>query len=194
MQSRQTSLIPDNPAFPAGFSYTPDLLSEEEEREMVTNFAGLAFRQFEFHGYLGKRRVVSFGHRYDFSNETLRETEDLPQFLIPTRDKAAASAGLVPSSLEHALITEYRPGAAIGWHKDKAVFAEVIGISLLSACTFRFRRNVGARWERASFSAEPRSAYLLAGAARTDWEHSIPAVESLRYSITFRSLRPGSLI
>jgi hypothetical protein len=112
-------------------------------------------------------------------------------FLLPLREKAAAFAGLAASELQHVLITEYGPGAAIGWHKDKAVFGEVVGISLLSSCTFRLRRKAGAGWERASLVAEPGSAYLLRGASRTEWEHSIPAVESLRYSITFRNLRSG---
>ncbi len=91
--------------------------------------------------------------------------------------------------MPHALITEYGPGAAIGWHRDKGVFSDVIGVSLLSPCTFRLRRRVGSSWERYSLIAEPRSAYLLRGEARTAWEHSIPAVETLRYSVTFRSLR-----
>jgi len=97
--------------------------------------------------------------------------------------------GMSPSQLQQVLVTEYEAGAAIGWHRDKAVFAEVIGISLLSACTFRLRRKAGTTWERASITAEPRSAYLLSGPSRTEWEHSIPAVEELRYSITFRSMR-----
>src|SRR6185437_1327114 len=101
----------------------------------------------------------------------------------------AAFAGLASALLQHVLVTEYAPGAAIGWHKDKAVFGEVVGISLLSSCVFRLRRRAGRTWERASFTAEPRSAYLLEGPARTEWEHSIPAVDRLRYSITFRSLR-----
>lgn len=88
------------------------------------------------------------------------------------------------------LVTEYGPGAAIGWHRDKGVFGDVIGISLLSTCIFRLRRKADARWERYSLPVEPRSAYLLRGSSRTDWEHSIPAVETLRYSVTFRSLRP----
>jgi alkylated DNA repair dioxygenase AlkB len=95
---------------------------------------------------------------------------------------------MAPSDFQHALITEYQPGAGIGWHRDKAVFGEVVGISLLSPCMFRLRRRVGSSWERASFVAEPRSAYLLAGPSRTEWEHSIPALDSLRYSITFRNL------
>jgi alkylated DNA repair dioxygenase AlkB len=87
------------------------------------------------------------------------------------------------------LVTEYVPGAAIGWHRDKAVFGDVVGVSLVSACVFRIRRTSGTAWERNSFRLEPRSAYLLRGPARTEWEHSIPAVDSLRYSVTFRTLR-----
>jgi alkylated DNA repair dioxygenase AlkB len=105
------------------------------------------------------------------------------------RDSAAAFAESTPDDFQHVLLTEYAPGAAIGWHKDKAVFGEVVGISLLSPCVFRFRRKAGATWERASLTAEPRSAYLLQGPSRTEWEHSIPAVDSLRYSITFRNFR-----
>ena len=97
-----------------------------------------------------------------------------------------------PTELQQVLVTEYEPGAAIGWHRDKAVFGEVIGISLLSSCTFRLRRKVGTTWERVSVTAEPRSAYLLSGPSRTEWEHSIPAVEALRYSVTFRNMREGS--
>ncbi len=85
--------------------------------------------------------------------------------------------------------TAKRRVISFGWHRDKAVFGEIVGISLRSACTFRLRRAVGARWERVSLIAEPRSAYLLSGAARSEWEHSIPAVEELRYSVTYRNLK-----
>jgi alkylated DNA repair dioxygenase AlkB len=96
---------------------------------------------------------------------------------------------LNPSDLQQVLLTEYRPGVQIGWHKDRSVFGEVVGISLLSACTFRLRRKLGGQWERASIIVEPRSAYLLAGPSRTEWEHSIPGVPELRYSITFRNFK-----
>jgi len=89
-------------------------------------------------------------------------------------------------------VTEYSPGAAISWHRDRSVFGEVIGVSLLSACTFRLRRNSAAgsgKYERASLILAPRSAYLLSGPSRTEWEHSIPAVDTLRYSVTFRRLK-----
>jgi alkylated DNA repair dioxygenase AlkB len=86
---------------------------------------------------------------------------------------------------------EYGPGAAIGWHRDKSVFGQIVGVSLLSPCTFRLRRAVDTTWERVSLTAEPRSAYLLSGPAREEWEHSIPGVEQLRYSVTFRNIREG---
>ena len=113
----------------------------------------------------------------------------MPEFLSRVRDAAAHFSGAPSAALQQVLVTEYASGAAIGWHKDRPVFGEVVGVSLLAPCTFRFRRKAGVGWERRSFVADPRSAYLLQGPSRTEWEHSIPAVENLRYSITFRTLR-----
>ena len=178
-----------NSVLPDGFAYHPVLLTRDEETALVEHISALPLREFEFHGYVGKRRVVSFGWRYDFTGRGLEKTEDIPAFLLPVRESAATFAAIPSSDLRHVLVTEYPAGAAIGWHKDKAVFGEVVGISLVSSCTLRFRRRAGAGWERASLTAEPRSAYRLRGPARSEWEHSIPAVESLRYSITFRTMR-----
>ena len=173
---------------PEGFRYGPELITPDEEQSLLRQVEGLPFRAFEFHGWIGKRRTVSFGWHYDFAERTLRPAEALPGFLTLLRDSAAAFADLAPTDLVHALVTEYAPGAAIGWHRDKAVFGDVIGVSLGSACRFRFRRKAGTRWERASLTLESRSAYLLRGPSRTEWEHSIPAVDAPRYSVTFRSL------
>jgi len=104
-------------------------------------------------------------------------------------EAAADFAGMPASSLQHVLVTEYGAGAGIGWHRDKAVFDEVVGVSLLAPCDFRFRRRRGTKWDRATVVAEPRSAYLLSGPARTEWEHGIPPVDQLRYSVTFRNFR-----
>jgi alkylated DNA repair dioxygenase AlkB len=175
-------------AFPEGFSYQADFLSGEEEDSLLEHIKVLPFREFEFHGFTGKRRTVSFGWRYDFNGGGLTKTEDIPRFLTGIRARAESFAAIAPGELQQVLITEYSPGAAIGWHKDRSVFGDVVGISLLSACNFRLRLKAGDRWQRRSLTAEPRSVYLLRGPARSEWEHSIPGVGSLRYSITFRNV------
>jgi alkylated DNA repair dioxygenase AlkB len=174
---------------PPGFEYVEDLLSPSEEQELLTNLEKLPFKEFEFHGYLGKRRVVSFGWKYDFAKATIREAAEIPPFLLPVREKAARLAELKAESLVQGLVTEYRAGTVIGWHRDKGVFGDVVGISLLSPCTFRFRRKAGTKWDRYSQTLLPRSGYVLRGEVRNEWEHSIPPVDELRYSITFRTLR-----
>ena len=174
---------------PEGFKYQPDVITLDEERELVRHIEPLPFKEFEFHGFTGKRRVVSFGWRYDYGERGLQRANDIPPFLMPLRERAAQFAGLGANDFQHVLITEYSPGAAIGWHRDKAVFAEVVGFSLLSAAKFRLRRKRGDSYERITITAEARSAYLLSGPSRTEWEHSIPAVDRLRYSITFRNFR-----
>ena len=188
MSPEQFAFFEDRPAFPRGFKYQEELISPGQETTLIGEMRALPFTEFQFHGYVGKRRTVSFGWQYDFSARTLRMADDMPAFLRELREIAAAFAGLEPGSLQQVLVTEYQAGAGIGWHKDKAVFGEVVGISLLSACNFRLRKAVKDGWERVSLIAQPRSAYLLSGASRTEWEHSIPGVDALRYSITYRNL------
>lgn len=180
-------------AMPDGFRLCEELISRDIERDLIALLHELPFREFEFHGYMGNRRTVSFGWRYDFTRQSLISAEPIPPFLLPLRDNAAAFAGLAAEELKQVLVSEYGPNAGIGWHRDKSVFGEIIGVSLLSPCRFRFRRRVGDKWDRAAFEAAPRSVYLLSGIARTEWEHSIPAVEALRYSVTFRTLRARSV-
>jgi alkylated DNA repair dioxygenase AlkB len=189
MTQKQLKLFAGAPPLPDGFKYQPDILTTEQEHELLNRVRQLPFVEFQFQGYVGKRRVVSYGWQYDFNNRLLRQADDIPPFLLELRDIAAVFGGISAGQLQQVLVTEYDAGAGIGWHRDKAVFGEVIGISLLSACRFRLRRKTGARWERVSLTAEPRSAYLLSGPARTEWEHSIPEVDTLRYSITFRNFR-----
>lgn len=189
MNPAQLSLLQPPSDLPEGFAYEPDVISAPDESSLVEQIRLLELKEFEFQGYRGKRRVISFGLHYDFESSKLAPADDLPPFLIPLRERAARFAELEPAALPHVLVTEYSPGAGIGWHRDRPVFDDVIGISLLSPCRFRLRRKAGLKWERASLTVEPRSAYLLRGPARTVWEHSIPAGEDLRYSVTFRSIR-----
>jgi alkylated DNA repair dioxygenase AlkB len=189
MQHTQLQLFEQPGKLPEGFRYEPELISASEERTLILQIKLLPFKAFEFQGFRGKRRIVSFGWRYDFNGGGLQRTEDIPAFLLPLRERAATFARMSPVRLQQVLVTEYSPGAGIGWHKDRPVFGEVAGISLVSPCTFRLRRKLGDAWERVSLHAEPRSAYLLAGPARTAWEHSIPAVDQLRYSVTFRNFK-----
>jgi alkylated DNA repair dioxygenase AlkB len=189
MTRKQFSLFRAGAQLPEGFQYQPDLVPHDEEQRLVERIRELPLKEFEFQGYVGKRRVISYGWQYDFNERMIRRTEDIPSWLLPLRELVAEFAGMAPDQLQQALVTEYDIGAAIGWHRDKAMFGEVIGISLLSSCRFRLRRKVSSAWERASLIVEPRSAYLLSGVSRTEWEHSIPAVDALRYSITFRNLR-----
>jgi alkylated DNA repair dioxygenase AlkB len=191
-QASQADFFSATPALPAGFHYQPEVISSEQERRLIEQFATLPFKEFEFQGFLGKRRTISYGWRYDFNGAGLGRSGDMPAFLLPVREVAARFAGLNPADLQQALLIEYPPGAQIGWHKDRPVFDAVVGISLLSPCTFRLRRRDGSKWQRASLIAEPRSAYVMKGIARTEWEHSIPAVAAPRYSITFRNFKDVS--
>lgn len=176
------------PAMPGGFRYRPDIIDAGEESDLLPRLAGLPFKEFEFHGFLGKRRVVSFGWKYDFSTQRMQRVDPIPEFLLRVRERAAAALGGQAASFEQLLVTEYGPGAGIGWHKDKPTFADVIGVSFASSCTLRLRKKADDKWQRVSWALEPRSAYLLTGPVRSEWEHSIPPVSAARYSLTFHSL------
>jgi alkylated DNA repair dioxygenase AlkB len=187
----QGSLFDDAPpGLPEGLVYRPDFLSLEEEAELVERLEALPFAPFQFRGFEGARRVVSFGWRYDFNQGGLKRAEPFPGWLRPLVVRAAAFAGLADDAFDHALINEYRPGAGIGWHRDRPQFEDVVGVSLLSPCRLRFRLRTADGWRRAALTPQPRSAYLLRGPARRAWEHSIAPMERLRYSVTLRSFRP----
>jgi alkylated DNA repair dioxygenase AlkB len=177
-----------------GFEYRPAFLSPKEEASLCGSIATLPLAPFQFHGFLGKRRTVSYGWHYAFDGTgSLSAGNPIPEFLLPLRDRAARLIGADPLAFEHMLVTEYSPGAGIGWHKDRSVFGETIAVSLLASCRLRFRRRKEGSWEHRSINVEPRSLYRLAGPSRTIWEHSIPSLEQLRYSITLRDLAAGSV-
>jgi alkylated DNA repair dioxygenase AlkB len=175
------------PEWPEGFSYREGFLSEIEEQELLERFEGLEFRAFDFHGYIAKRRIIEYGFEYDFSSRRATVTQTIPEFLEPFKKRAAEWAALARDDLVEAVITEYTEGSPIGWHRDVPKFETILGISLNSSCRMRFKPYKGAG-RIVSIMLEPRSAYLLLGAARWNYQHSIPAVQALRYSITFRTL------
>ncbi len=185
---RQGSLISTNSRI-EGFLLREAFITPDEELGLLERVRSLEFHEMKMRGVVARRRVIHYGVKYSFETFKASPGPPLPEFLLPVRDRAAAFADVQTPDLAEALITEYSPGAAIGWHRDASPFGIVIGISLLSACRFRFRRGKVRAWETAEVPLPPRSAYVLKGAARSEWEHSIPAVSALRYSITFRTLK-----
>jgi alkylated DNA repair dioxygenase AlkB len=173
---------------PRGFRYQEQIISEEVEASLAAELGQLALRPFEFHGYRGDRRVVNFGLKYDFSRRSVQRAEDMPSFLDDLLNRAASFAGCEKDAFRQVGVNEYRAGAGIGWHKDKPEFGIIVGVSLLAPSTMRFRRRHNKEWIRISHTLKPRSIYILSGEARKDWEHSIPPLDALRYSITFRTL------
>jgi alkylated DNA repair dioxygenase AlkB len=171
-----------------GLAYRPEFISEVEERDLIRHLSELDLSPFRFHGWLGNRKTQSFGWRYDFEDSSFTRTEPVPDWLEPLRDRAAAFAAVAADEIRHALIARYDPGAGIGWHKDRDVFEKVVGVSLGTPATLRFRRRAGDSFRRANLAVEPRSAYLLSGDARWEWEHRITPGDRLRFSITFRTL------
>ena len=181
------SLLFDAPLI-AGLQYQKDLISADEEQQLMDRLMPLELAPFRFHGWLGNRKTQSFGWRYDFDDASFTRAEPVPEWLQPLREKAAQFAGLHPDDFAHVLLARYDPGAGIGWHRDRDVFEQVVGISLSTSVRLRFRQRKENGFRRASIAVEPRSAYLLSGESRWDWEHSISPGDQLRFSITFRSL------
>ena len=172
---------------PEGLRYATDFVSPEAEQELIRHIAALPLQPFQFGQYEGKRRVASFGFGYDYTLRRLRETKPIPDWLTPTIKEVEAFGGQ-GTLIRQVLCTEYDVGVGIGWHRDKPHFDRIFGLSLGSACKFRFRRSAGEKWQRFTLDAAPRSLYMMSGASRQVWEHSIPAVEAPRYSITFRTM------
>jgi alkylated DNA repair dioxygenase AlkB len=181
------SLLFDTPLI-EGLRYAEAVVGVSEERALLERLGAVELAPFRFHGWLGNRKTQSFGWRYDFEDASFTPAEPLPDWLLPLRERAASFAGLRADVFVHVLIARYDPGAGIGWHRDRDVFDQVVGISLSSPATLRFRRRTEPGFRRASLEVAPRSAYLLSGEARHEWEHSISPGDELRFSITFRTL------
>ena len=191
----QLALFEERPLKPEGLDYTAAVITAGEEASLIERIAALPLKPFQFGQFEGKRRVVWFGYSYDYQQQRLVESEPIPGWLQPFIARVEESAG-PGTRIEQILCTEYDAGVGIGWHRDKPHFDRIFGLSLGSACKFRFRRlndKTSAKpWARFTLDAAPRSLYAMTGEAREVWEHSIPGVEQRRYSITFRTMRRRS--
>ena len=178
---------------PEGLLYAPELITSDEEGELIALMDEIEFHEVTMRGQTARRTVRHYGFDYDYESWKLRPGPPLPPALLPLRDRCAQLAVLEPQDLAQALVSRYPAGAGIGWHRDAPMFgAKVIGVSLLAPCRMRFQRQAGGLRRVYEVELEPRSTYVLGGKARTAWQHSIPATKSLRYSITFRTVKPGS--
>jgi alkylated DNA repair protein (DNA oxidative demethylase) len=179
----------DGPLPPQGFEYRPDFIPLSEEAALIERLSALDFAEVRMHGVVAKRRVAHFGWVYGYDSWRLVPGPPIPGFLKPWRERAAILIGHAPDELAEILVTMYPPGAGIGWHRDAPMFGPaVVGLSLGSACRFRFRREHSEGRESFTAMLEPRSVYILSGEARLHWQHSIPPAKAVRYSITFRTL------
>jgi alkylated DNA repair dioxygenase AlkB len=195
-------------AMPEGFEYRAGFVTRDEQLALVDLIGRLPFEAVRMHGGVARRRTVHYGWTYGYESRRSEPGAPIPEFLLPLRARVAAWMGVTPEELAEGLITEYPLGAPIGWHRDAPMFEDIAGVSLGSECRIKFRPYMspdalsgpqGARPLRRTTHQtvlEPRSAYLIRGSARRDFEHSIPPVEGTRYSATFRTMqsreRPSS--
>ncbi|MBA2536085.1 MAG: alpha-ketoglutarate-dependent dioxygenase AlkB [Actinobacteria bacterium] len=176
---------------PEGLVFRRGFLSEDEEHELLAAIGPLEFRTTTMRGQTARRTVRHYGYDYDYeSYGKLVRGQPLPDWLTVIRNRGASFAGVDPDDLVQALVSRYPPDAPIGWHRDAPMFGvKIVGVSLRAASRMCFQRTVSGLRHVLELELPPRSAYVLAGAARSAWQHSIPPVKELRYSITFRRLR-----
>jgi alkylated DNA repair dioxygenase AlkB len=188
--SQQFALFEKSFLEPDGLRYAGEFVSPAIEDKLILGIQSLPLQPFQFGQFEGKRRVASFGFRYDYALRQLQRAEPIPAWLEEIIGEVETFGGPA-TRIRQVLCTEYDVGVGIGWHRDKPHFDRIFGLSLGSPCKFRFRKSVGKSWDRFTLDAEPRSLYMMSGASRQAWEHSIPAVEAPRYSITFRTMSNG---
>jgi alkylated DNA repair dioxygenase AlkB len=183
---------PASGAWPEGFVYRTNFIEVDEEAALLDVIARLPLAAARYKSYIARRRIVSFGGEYDYDTNLLRPGSPLPAELLPLRERAASWLGVPPDSLSHALVSQYQPQTPLGWHRDVPDFESIVGISLGGTARLRFRPYPPVQPRKAdvlNLDLAPRSAYLMRGPARWDWQHSIAPTEMLRYSITFRTRR-----
>ena len=186
----QRALFESESALPGGLVHRPDFLGEAEEAALLLGIRALDLREAQYKEFTAKRRVASFGAGYDFDANELTPAPEIAPFLLGLREKVARWVGVAAEEFGYAMVSEYRPGTALGWHRDVPHFEMVVGVSLGGPATMRFRPFPPRKNDRIfTLGLEPRSAYILRDDARWKWQHSIVPTPALRYSITFRTAR-----
>lgn len=190
---RQSDLFGETSALPPGFCYRAEFIAAAQEASLLDVIRTLPLEDAKYKQYTARRRTVSYGSQYDFDANEMLPAPAIPAFLDPLRRAVGEWLGVAPERFVHALVSEYRPGAPLGWHRDVPQFEIIVGVSLGGECVMRLRpyrpRGPNRRQDVVSLTLEPRSAYVVRGEARWDWQHSIVATRALRYSITLRTAR-----
>jgi alkylated DNA repair dioxygenase AlkB len=186
----QSELFDSSAAGPEGFAYLPNFLSAAEERELLRVIGALPLQEASYKQWTAKRRIISYGGQYDFARNQLLPAQPVPEFLDPLRRRISEWTAIPASEFQHAMIAEYQRGTQLGWHRDVREFEQVVGISLAGPARMRFRPyppRSGQSRGTSFIELQPRSIYLMCGAARWKWQHAISPTKAMRYSITFRT-------
>ncbi len=185
---RQLNFFKDDTEYPPGFSYFPDFISPDKEKDLLFVISKLSFSSFEMHGVEARRKIIHYGMKYDFLSRTVAKSGEIPPWL---QDLKVQVSTLLRKEVAQILVTHYPTEAPIGWHFDAPPFESLFGLSLKNSCRFLLRKGDTPSTEKIELELEPRSGYIISGVARSLWQHHIPPVKEERYSITFRTLKAG---
>jgi alkylated DNA repair dioxygenase AlkB len=192
-QAMQAELFTESQELPSGFRYQPAFISEREEAELLATIGTLPLDAAKYKQYTARRRTVGYGSQYDFGKNRMMPAPSIPRYLHPLREQVARWLEIPPESFVHALVSEYPPGAPLGWHRDVPHFDVVVGVSLGGEAVMRLRPyrpgEAHSRRDVVTLTLAPRSAYMFRAQARWNWQHSIAATKELRYSVTLRTAR-----
>ena len=190
-----SAVLPSAPVLlPPGMVYQRDFLDEAEEKDLIALVQAWPLEAMRYKAYTARRRVLSFGGKYDFEANRLQQSPPIPHELAPLQAKVARWLGVDPAVFTQVLVAEYGEGTPLGWHRDVPDFEDVVGVSLLNDAVMRFRPwppEGVTRSDVLKLTIAPRSIYLLRGPSRWAWQHSVSPSKSLRYSITFRTAAAG---
>lgn len=175
---------------PNGLLYQEEFLSRDDEQGLLAEIRALPLEEAKYRSFTAKRRIAAYGSSYDFDTNELGPAPEIPPFLLPLRKRTAALIGAGEETIRHALVTEYRPGTELGWHRDIGEFGIVVGVSLGGTCRMRFRSYPPEKGAKVfTLELTPRSVYVLRDEIRWRWQHSVARTKELRYSVTFRTPR-----